>query len=75
MEKVLFDYAKLKGRITEKCEKQKNFASLMRISEGTLISKLSGNTCFSQKEIWRAMGILDIDPAEICTYFFTAKVQ
>ena len=75
MEKLKFDYSKLKGRITEKCGSQKAFASLLGITEGTLTSKLLGYTYFTQQEIIRAIEILDIEPAEVTLYFFTCKVE
>ena len=46
MKKILFDYSKLKGRITEKCGSQKVFAKLMGLSEASLTSKLRGYTFF-----------------------------
>ena len=75
MQKIQFDYSKLKGRITEKCGTQKAFAELLGISEGTLTSKLLGYTYFSQDEIFRTLEILDIDPVKVTLYFFTAKVE
>ena len=74
MQKIQFDYAKLKGRITEKCGTQKAFAELLGINEGTLTSKLLGYTYFSQDEIFRTLEILDIEPSKVTLYFFTARV-
>ena len=37
MEKVIFDYSKLLGRIKEKCGSQKEFARVLGISEGTML--------------------------------------
>ena len=71
MEKMKFDYSKLKGRITEKCGTQKAFAELLGITEGTLTSKLLGYTYFAQDEIFRSMEILDIDQNKATLYFFT----
>lgn len=70
MEKIRFDYSKLKGRIIEKCGTQKAFAELLEITEGTLTSKLQGYTYFTQDEIIRAIQILDIEPSEVNLYFF-----
>lgn len=75
MERVEFDYSKLKGRIVEKCNSQKDFADLLGVSPGTLTSKLRGYTGFSQKEIFRTADILDIALDRIGQYFFTRKVQ
>lgn len=74
MQKIQFDYSKLKGRIVEKCGTQKAFSELLGISEGTITSKLLGHTYFSQDEIFRTLEILDIDPSKVTLYFFTARV-
>lgn len=74
MQKIQFDYSKLKGRITEKCGTQKAFAELLGITEGTLTSKLLGYTYFTQDEVFRTLYILDIEQSKVTLYFFTAKV-
>ncbi len=74
MKKILFDYSKLKGRITEKCGSQKVFAKLMGLSEASLTSKLRGYTFFKQNEIQKAIKILEIQRGEVADYFFTEKV-
>lgn len=71
MEKIRFDYSKLRGRIVEKCGSQKAFADKIGISECTLTSKLMGYTYFNQKDITAAKAVLDIAPEDISTYFFT----
>ena len=71
MDREKFDYSKLKGRITEKCGSQKVFAERLGISEGTLVSKLKCLTYFTQHEILKSASILDIEPENICVYFFT----
>lgn len=71
MGKTRFVYSKLKGRIIEMCGTQKVFAEKMGMSECTLTSKLRGYTYFSQPEIFRAVKILEIDPATVTQYFFT----
>ena len=75
MERVAFDYAKLKGRIIEKCGSQKAFADKLGITEATMTSKLAGSTYFSQNEIIRSMDILDIEPGSVTAYFFTPRVE
>jgi len=74
MKRILFDYSKLKGRITEKCGTQKAFAELLGITEGTLTSKLKGRTYFTQEEIFLASNILDLEPGSKTLYFFTKTV-
>lgn len=71
MEKIRFDYSKLRGRIVEKCGSQKAFADKIGISENTLTNKLMGYTYFNQKDIASAINVLDIDPGEVSSYFFT----
>ena len=71
MKKLRFDYAKLRGRIIEKCGAQMVFADRLGVTQGTLTSKLQGHTFFTQPEIFRSMDILDIDPSEVTLYFFT----
>ena len=74
MKKILFDYSKLKGRITEKCGCQRVFAKLMNVSETTLTSKLKGYTFFNQRDILKAIKLLEIPQGEVADYFFTEKV-
>lgn len=71
MGKIRFDYSKLRGRIVEKCGSQKTFAGKIGISECTLTSKMMGYTYFNQKDIISAIKVLDIDPGEVSSYFFT----
>ena len=74
MEKLKFDYSKLKGRIIEKCGSQKAFSTLLGVTEGTLTSKLLGYTYFTQSEIWQTIALLDISPGDVTLYFFTVRV-
>jgi DNA-binding transcriptional regulator YdaS (Cro superfamily) len=71
MQKVKFNYSKLKGKIVEVCGTQKVFADRLGVSEGTLTSKLLGYTYFSQDEILRSMEILGISAGRTSEYFFT----
>lgn len=74
MERVIFDYSKLQGRIKEKLGTQREFAKALGISEGSMVSKLKCDTYFTQREIERSKEILGIDPGKISVYFFTEKV-
>ncbi len=74
MERVVFDYSKLKGRIVEKCGSQRAFANKLNITEATMTAKLMGNTYFSQSEILKSIKILDIEPGTVSEYFFAARV-
>jgi len=74
MERIIFDYSRLKGRIVEKCGSQKAFAALLGISEPTLTAKLNCSSYFTQGEMLRAIDILDIDQGAATDYFFTVRV-
>lgn len=70
-----FDYSKLKGRIIEKYGTQHNFSEAMKWSERTLSLKMNGLRAWTQKDICRAVELLDISEREIPEYFFKMKVQ
>lgn len=74
MSKVIFDYSKLRGRIYEVFGTQKKFEEAMKISHGTLWSKLTSRTYFDQSEIMRASGLLGIEQGSESAYFFTQKL-
>ena len=71
MKEIRFNYSKLRGRIVEKFGSQQAFAMELGISDCTISTKLNGHTYFTQEEIAKAVKILDIDPAEVTSYFFT----
>ena len=66
-----FNYAKLKGRITEKFGSDKNFANAVNITPESVSKKLSNKTIWKQPEIIRACEALNIDKEEIGLYFFS----
>ncbi len=72
---MAYDYAKLNGRIAEKCGTQAAFAEKMGLSERSISLKLNNKIAFKQPEIQRALEILDLASSEIQAYFFTFKVQ
>lgn len=72
---IEYDMSKLKGRIIEKFDKRKNFATEMGWRESTLTAKLGGKTLWSQDDISVACKLLDIDRTEIYKYFFNVKAQ
>jgi len=71
----MFDYSKLRGRIREKFNTQEAFAKAMGFSSTTLSDKLNNKVQWTQKEIDRAVELLEISKEEIPIYFFTEKVQ
>lgn len=71
----MYDYAKLLGRIKEKCGTQSEFAKQMGVSERTICQKLNNKVDFSQTEVLKASSILGISRPEIEVYFFTVLIQ
>ena len=74
MEKLIFDYSKLCGRIIEKCGNHREFAKAINVSPTTLSLKLNNKTYFSQAEIQRAIPVLGIEPGSVYRYFFTLRI-
>lgn len=72
---MAYDYAKLNGRIIEKCGTQAVFAERMGLSERTVSLKLNNKVTWKQPEMQKAAGVLEFPETEIQTYFFTMKVQ
>lgn len=70
-----FDYRKLRGKIREKYSTERAFADDLGLGRTSLSQKLNGGVDFTQHQIHRAANLLQIDPREISTYFFTEKVQ
>lgn len=69
----VMDYTLLRGRIRDCGLTQKELAETVGISEGQLCQKLAGNFVFRQDEIDRICARLNIQPAEIGSYFFLPK--
>jgi transcriptional regulator with XRE-family HTH domain len=73
MERVVFDYSKLDGKITEVYKSRSNFADAMGISKGALSNKLNGVSRLSAEDMFQAMKLLEIPNDEIRVYFFSPK--
>ena len=72
---VSYDYSKLRGRIVEKFGTLKAFSVAMEWSERTNGLKLGGRVEWSQSEIVKACGLLDVDIDDMQDYFFNVVVQ
>ena len=70
MERYVFDYRKLNGRIHEVCGSQKAFAEAIGISTVSLSRKMKNKAYFSQKEIEKSKEVLQLEPGAVAAYFF-----
>ena len=75
MEKVKYDYSKLKGRIREYFGTQDSFAESLDLSSTSMNSKLNGKVRFTQDEIYYSIQRLNIKPDELMDIFFREKVE
>ena len=64
-------YAKLRGRIIEKCGSIQNFAKQMNKTPTTIGMKLNGRSVWKDKDMDRACRILDIQKCEVHIYFWS----
>ena len=67
----MYQYKKLRGKITEVYETQENFARAIGISETALSKKLKCKTGISQSDICKWSSLLGIEPEEYGAYFFS----
>lgn len=70
---MAYNYNKLAGRIVEICGTRAEFAKKMGLSERMTSLKLNNKSSWTQRNIQKAIAILDIDPKDIGVYFFTVK--
>ncbi len=75
MQKIEFDYSRLRGRIVEKFGSFTAFAKATGMKKSNLSLKLSNKARISYEEMlaWSAPDKLDIDPSQLYVYFFTPK--
>lgn len=72
---MLFNNAKLKGRIVEIYGSQKAFAEAINKTETTVNTKLNDKRGMTQNDIIEWANALHIDVNDIGAYFFAAKVK
>ncbi|GEN86940.1 DUF739 family protein [Oceanobacillus sojae] len=70
-----FNYSSLYSKIIEKYGSQYSFAKAIGLSEKLIALKLNGKIGWEQKEIAKAIEILEINSSEIPRYFFNYGVQ
>lgn len=75
MEKLKFDYSKLKGRIKEKNFTLNEFSNLIKISRTALYHKLEKDVEFTESEMFRICKVLNIEISDVNSYFFTPFVR
>ena len=72
---MIYNYAKLRGRMAEMNFTQEKLAAEMGISARSLSLKLNGVRKCTQQDIVLACDALEIPHDEIPIYFFTPLVQ
>ena len=70
MQKMIFDYSKLLGRIKETGYTQLELAKIIGCSEATLNLKLKNVREFKLSEAKKICDVLKIDTLHIAEYFF-----
>ena len=75
MRKYNYDYSKLRGRIREKLNTEKEFAGRLGRSIGYVSQIFNNAGQFTQMDILKAIDILEIDPKDVTAYFFTLEVH
>ena len=65
-----YNYSKLRGRITEIFDTQKNFCEAMGMTQTTLSKKMNCIVYFTQPEISKALNLLHLESADVKDYFF-----
>lgn len=68
-------YKKLRLRILEKYDSQKDFAKAIGLSEQSVGAKLGGRSDFSQSDILAWSNALDIGANDVGAYFFEEKLS
>lgn len=70
----MYDYSKLRGRITEKFGSAIEFSKALGVSNVTVSKKLNEKAGFSREDIEAWSNLLDIESNEYGSYFFAPKV-
>ena len=70
----MYDYTKLKEKISDSGFTQEQVAKALNISKGAFSQKINGITAFSQDDVINISNFLKILKTKIFDYFFTLKV-
>lgn len=70
----MYDYTKLKEKISDSGFTQEQVAKALNISKGAFSQKINGITAFSQDDVINISNFLKIPKTKIFDYFFTSKV-
>lgn len=75
MQKIKFNYGKLKGLIRERNEKQSDLAKILNVSCNTLSCKLNNKTPFTQLEMHILKNYFNLTNEELNKFFFTELTE
>ena len=70
----MYDYTKLKEKISDSGYTQEQVAKALNISKGAFSQKINGIVAFSQDDVINISNLLKIPKTKIFDYFFTSKV-
>jgi len=70
----MYDYTKLKERISNNGFTQEQVAKALNISKGAFSQKINGSVSFSQDDVIKISQMLKIPKTKLYEYFFTSKV-
>ena len=74
MERPVFDYSKLRGRIIEKFGSYGAFYNAIGWTRATASNRMTSKAFFTQPEIVMACKMLEIQPENVTEYFFNQKL-
>lgn len=70
----MYDYTRLKKRISNNGFTQEQVAKALNISKGAFSQKINGIVAFSQDDVIAISKLLKIPKTKLYEYFFTLKV-
>lgn len=70
-----YDYSALVNRIKSKYGTIAAFAKEMGCLESAMSMRLNNKTAWSQDDMFKAIGLLDIPEKQVMSFFYTLKVK